>query len=87
MLGPPEIVDGPNGPEEVHGEPVEEVSPARARAALLTEYRRHLALLAADPDAEPSEEAEAGAILEAETAVEIHEIAGVVRAWYEAHKR
>lgn len=63
------------------------VSPARARAALMLEHRRHLAALAADPDAEQSEEAEAGAILEAETACEIHQIAGDLRAWVEAHRK
>jgi hypothetical protein len=63
------------------------VTPARARASLLLEHRRHLAVLTVDRDATQSEEAEAGAILEAEMAVEIHEIAGWVRAWCEARGR
>jgi len=63
------------------------VSPARARAALTLEHRRHIAALALNPKAEQSEEAEAGAILEAETACEIHKIAGDLRAWVEAHQR
>lgn len=71
----------------VPGELIESVSPARARAALLREHRRYLSALAADPDAWPSHEAEAGGILEAETAVEIHQIAGDLRAWVEAHRR
>lgn len=73
------------------------VSAARARADLLLEHRRYESRRAADDlaralghedaEVERSEEAEAGGILEAETAVEIHEMSEIVRAWYEAHKR
>lgn len=82
-------VETPAGPERVFqpGEVLESVSPARARAALLREHRRHLAELARDPEAWPSEEAEAGGILEAETAVEIHQMAGDLRAWVDAHRK
>lgn len=81
-------ITGPNGPEEhtVPGDLLESKTAAEARAVLLTEHRRYLARLNADPDAEASAEAAAGAILEAETAVEIHRIHEYVKAWIEAHR-
>lgn len=63
------------------GEIVERVSAAQIRAALLRAARRE-----ADSD-DPSPEAEAGAILEAETAVEIHEIRDMVRGYLDALAR
>lgn len=72
---------------DVPGEIIESVSAPRARAELLREHRRYLSALATDPDAWPSHEAEAGGILEAETAVEIHQIARDLHAWVEAHRR
>ena len=58
-------------------EVVERVSAAAIRAALLRAYRA----------GEDSPEAEAGAILDAETAVEIHEIHGMIRAYLDALAR
>lgn len=49
--------------------------------------RLHEARLIAGHDDEESLEAEAGAFLEAETAVEIHELHGMVHAWVEAHRK
>jgi hypothetical protein len=59
---------------------------ARARAPLATAYRVRLARLANGVDEEESAEAEAGAILDAETAVETHEIHGMIEAYFEALK-
>lgn len=59
------------------GEIEERVSAATIRAALLRAHRA----------GEDSPEAEAGAILDAETAVEIHEIHGMIRAYLDAMAR
>ena len=65
----------------VGDEIVGRVSAAQVRAGLLRAARRE-----ADSD-DPSPEAEAGAILEAETAVEIHEIRDMIRAYLDALAR
>lgn len=71
---------------EVDGVTVEVVSAGRARAPLVRAARLYEARLLAGHVEEESEEAEAGSILEAETAAEIHEVATIARAWAEARK-
>lgn len=63
---------------------VEHVSPARARAELARELAAWRATGGAGPGDEQSIEAEAGALLEAETAAEIHDICGMIRGYIEA---
>jgi hypothetical protein len=74
------------GYERKIGEDVFRVSAARARVPLTLAHQRFLAELQRDPDAELTEEAEAGAILEAEMATEIHRIHVIVEAWAEANR-
>lgn len=57
------------------------------RAGLLRAARLHEARLIAGHDDDESVEAEAGAILAAETDQEIHEICTIVKAWAEAQKK
>jgi hypothetical protein len=66
---------------------VDAVSAARARAPLVRAARLYEARLLAGHVEEESEEAEAGSILEAETAAEIHEVATIARAWAESTRR
>lgn len=69
------------------GEVVETHSAAEARAKLIRAARLHEARLIAGHDDEESVEAEAGAFLEAETAVEIRGVHEMIRAWLEAQAR
>ena len=67
---------------------VEQISAAEVRAQLVRSARLHEArLLAGDQDAEESVEAEAGAILEAETAADIHDLRNMMKAWIEANSK
>lgn len=69
------------------GETVEVVSAGRARAPLIRAARLYEARLLAGHVEEESAEAEAGSILEAETAAEIHEMVSIARAWAESTRR
>lgn len=69
------------------GDTVEVVSAGRARAPLVRAARLYEARLLAGHVEEESEEAEAGSILEAETAAEIHEVATIARAWAESARK
>ncbi len=69
------------------GDTVEVVSAGRARATLVRAARIYEARLLAGHVEEESEEAEAGSILEAETAAEIHEVATIARAWAESTRK
>lgn len=62
------------------------VPAAEVRAKAMRAARLHEARLMAGHDDEESVEAEAGAFLEAETAVEIHGLHAMVRAWLEAQR-
>lgn len=66
---------------------VEVISAAEARAKLVRAARLHEARIVAGHDDDESVEAEAGAILEAETKVEIHAIFEIASAWMEANKK
>lgn len=70
------------------GEVVETVPAALLRAKALRGFRRHEADVVAGRavDADASAEAEAGAILDAETAGEIHDLREMVHAWLEAQR-
>ncbi len=57
---------------------------AEFRAPLIRAARVYEARLIAGHDEEPSIEAEAGAILEAETAINIQRIHSIAEAWAEA---
>lgn len=69
------------------GEPVGSKSAAEVRAELVRASRKHEARVLAGHDDDESIEAKAGAILEAETACDVHDLAEIARAWYEAHKK
>lgn len=56
------------------------------RARYLMAYRVHVARLASGREEDLSEEAEAGAFLDAETAHEIHGLHEMTKAWLEAQK-
>lgn len=64
---------------------VQTVPAAEVRAGAIRAARVYEARLLAGAEVEEDVEAEAGAILEAQTAVDIHKIADVVAAWWEAH--
>ena len=68
------------------GEAVDHRSAAEVRASLLRAHRLYEARLLAGHEDEESVEAEAGAILEAETAVDLHRMRVIADAWFEAHK-
>lgn len=69
------------------GMPVEQRSAAEVRAELVRAARVYEARLIAGHDEEPSIEAQAGAILEAETAVEIHHLFLIADSWREANTK
>jgi hypothetical protein len=75
-----------NGAQVEHGEDEDaEVIPAAVfRAALLRAHRLHAARESTGIAQPMSEEAEAGGIIEAETAVEIHDIRGMIKGYLEA---
>lgn len=73
---------GDDGAREV----VAEESAASIRARCTRAARLYMARLIAGTDEDESEDAEAGALLEAETANEIHGLYQIADAWREANK-
>lgn len=66
---------------------VDVISAAEARARLIRAARLHEARILAGHDDDESVEAEAGAILEAETQDEIHKLYQIASAWMEANRK
>lgn len=63
------------------------VPPAEVRSRLVRAARLHEARLLAGLEEEEPVEAEAGAILEAEMAIDIHRLREIADAWLEANKK
>ncbi len=76
------VVRGEDGAQEVVGGE----SAASIRARVTRAARIHEARLIAGRDDEESEDAEAGALLEAETANEIHGLHTIAEQWREANR-
>lgn len=69
------------------GYPVASIPPAHIRAKLVRAHRVHEARLIAGHDDEEPLEAQAGAILEAQTAINIHRLTAIAEAWLEANTK
>ena len=66
---------------------VTRVDAAVLRAKALTAHRIHVGRLAVGREDEESLEAEAGGILDAETAEDLHRIREIADAWLEANRK